>query len=163
MSNAFALICTDLNKNNRTYNVAKHIRLLLWGVYSFHVHFTFCILLLFLFILRNFRRNIWDKKMKHNWSKLWAIQIPWGGGEIDWGDKWRRKRGYWRKKRRGTDGMRDGFCQRRKGEKEEGMTAENARKHVERQTQTGGWREANRRVGNGKVREEWERKERVRD
>lgn len=42
------------------------------------------------------------------------------------------------KKRRGTAGGRDGFCQRRKGEKEEGMTAENARKHVERQTQMGG-------------------------
>ncbi len=57
MSNAFALIRTDLNKNNRIYNVAKHIRLWFWGVYSFHVH-----LLLLWFILRDFRRNIWDKR-----------------------------------------------------------------------------------------------------
>lgn len=42
-----------------------------------------------------------------------------------------------REKRRGTDRGSDRFGQRRKGEKED-MTAENARKHVERQTQTGG-------------------------
>lgn len=34
------------------------------------------------------------------------------------------------------------------------MTAKNAEKRVERQTQTGGWREANRRVGRRKVRNE---------